>query len=455
MFKKILIANRGEIALRIIRACKELNIKSVGIYSEADELSLHTKFADEAICIGPSIPKKSYLNISAIISAAELTDSDAIHPGYGFLSESSEFSKICEEHNICFIGPKSSTIDLMGNKSKARKLASSLGIPIIPGTKDPVADIDEAISVAEEIKYPIILKAVSGGGGKGMRVVNSKDELLSNYDIAKSEALNSFNNDQIYIEKYLENPRHIEVQIISDKFNNIYILGDRDCSIQRNHQKIIEETPSSNLDKNLRESLYRDAMEIVKKCDYIGVGTVEFLIDNNSYYFIEMNTRIQVEHTVTEMVFSVDLIKNQILSHAGLDISNDLHNLSLNGHSIECRITAEDPKNNFMPSPGKITNLHFPGGLGVRIDSHIYAGYTIPPNYDSMIAKIITYANTREECISKMISALSECVIEGVKTIIPFHLEILKDENYRNGNFNTSYVNILTKNLKENDDATW
>ena len=453
MFKKILIANRGEIALRIIRACKELDIKSVAVYSEADELSLHTKFADEAICIGPSIPKKSYLNISAIISAAELTDCDAIHPGYGFLSEKSEFSKICLEHNINFIGPDSSTIDLMGNKSEARKLASSLGIPIIPGTKDPLSDIDEAVSVANQIKYPAIIKAVSGGGGKGMRIVNSDDELINNYEIAKSEALNSFNDDQVYIEKYLQNPRHIEVQIISDKFENIYTLGDRDCSIQRNHQKIIEEAPSFNLKDDLRQSIYKDSIKIAKECNYVGAGTVEFLFDGDNYYFIEMNTRIQVEHPITEMIFSTDLIKKQILAHAGENLSNDFKNINSKGHSIECRITAEDPDNNFMPSPGKITSLHFPGGLGVRVDSHIYAGYRVPPNYDSMIAKIITHANTREECIQKMISALSECVVEGVKTIIPFHLKILNDLDYKNGNFNTNYINILTQK-KETIDAS-
>ena len=454
MFKKILIANRGEIALRIIRACKELGIQSVAVYSEADELSLHTKFADEAICIGPSIPKKSYLNISAIISAAELTDCDAIHPGYGFLSEKSEFSKICFEHNINFIGPDGATIDLMGNKSEARKLASSLGIPIIPGTKDPVLDVDEAISIANQIEYPVIIKAVSGGGGKGMRIVNSDEELINNYEIAKSEALNSFNDDQVYIEKYLQNPRHIEVQIISDKFNNIYTLGDRDCSIQRNHQKIIEEAPSGNLNESLRESIYSDSVKIAKECNYVGAGTVEFLFDGGNYYFIEMNTRIQVEHPITEMIFSTDLIKNQILAHSGQNLSDNFNNLNLKGHSIECRITAEDPDNNFMPSPGKITSLHFPGGLGVRVDSHIYAGYTIPPNYDSMIAKIITYASTREECISKMISALSECVVEGVKTIIPFHLKILNDLDYKNGNFNTNYINILTQKTKETVDAS-
>tara|TARA_Y100001970_G_C14184769_1_gene831925 strand:+ start:456 stop:1808 length:1353 start_codon:yes stop_codon:yes gene_type:complete len=441
MFNKILIANRGEIALRVIRACKELGISTVAVYSEADEASLHVKFADEAICIGPSVPKKSYLNIPSIISAAELTNSDAIHPGYGFLSESSEFCKICEEHNIRFIGPTPKTIDLMGDKSQARKFVNSLSIPVIPGTKQPVLDADEANLVAEKIGFPVILKAVSGGGGKGMRVVESPDSMKENLATAKNEALNAFKDDQVYIEKFLINPRHIEVQILADKFNNIYILGDRDCSIQRNHQKIIEETPSVRISDIMREELYKNSKKIAKKCDYIGAGTVEFLVVEQNCYFIEMNTRIQVEHPITEMIFSIDLLQNQILAHAGYDLSKRIgKELKSKGHSIECRITAEDPDNNFMPSPGSIESLHFPGGLGVRIDSHIYSGYKIPPNYDSMIAKIITYADTREECIMKMISALSECVIEGVKTIIPYHLKILNNKAFNQGKFNTGFL---------------
>ena len=441
MFKKILIANRGEIALRIIRACKELGIKTVAVYSQADEASLHVKFADEAICIGPSIPKKSYLSIPSIISAAELTNSDAIHPGYGFLSESSEFCKICEEHNIRFIGPTPNTIDLMGNKSQARKYVSSLSVPVIPGTKQPIQNVDEANLIADKIGFPVILKAVSGGGGKGMRVVKSRELMKESFETAQNEALNAFKDDQIYLEKFLENPRHIEVQILSDKHDNIFILGDRDCSIQRNHQKILEETPSVHLEDNLRSSLYESAKKIARACNYIGVGTIEFLVTNNQYYFIEMNTRIQVEHPITEMIFDVDLVKNQILSHSGVDLSTQIKNVQPKGHSIECRITAEDPDKNFMPSPGVVESLHFPGGLGVRIDSHIYSGYKIPSNYDSMIAKIITYAETRDECIMKMRAALSECVIEGVKTIIPFQLKILDNNEFNKGKFNTGFLN--------------
>jgi len=440
MFKKILIANRGEIALRIIRACKELGVETVAIYSEADEASLHVKFADEAICVGPPPPKKSYLNIPSIISAAELTNSDAIHPGYGFLSESSEFCRICEEHNIRFIGPKADTIDLMGNKSQARKFANSLSVPVIPGTKQPIKSLDEAMEIADKIGFPVILKAVSGGGGKGMRVVESAENMAENLDTAQNEALNAFKNDEIYIEKFLINPRHIEVQILADKFNNIYIYGDRDCSVQRNHQKIIEETPSVKINSDMREKLYSNARDLAKKCSYIGAGTIEFLVSEDRYYFIEMNTRIQVEHPITEMIFSVDLLKNQILAHAGENLSEIVAEPKARGHSMECRITAEDPENNFMPSPGTIKSLHFPGGLGIRIDSHIYSGYTIPPNYDSMIAKIITYADTREECILKMKSALSECVIEGVNTIIPFQLKILNDKNFNEGKFDTGFL---------------
>ena len=440
MFEKILIANRGEIALRIIRACKELDIKTVAVYSDVDETSLHVKFADEAICIGPSLVKKSYLNIPSIISAAELTNSDAIHPGYGFLSESSEFCRICEEQNIRFIGPKPETIDLMGNKSQARKFAESLSIPIIPGTKNPVLNHDEAKNIASQIGYPIILKAVSGGGGKGMRVVISDEYIEESLDIAQNEALNSFKDSNVYVEKFLKNPRHIEVQILADKFDNVYIFGDRDCSIQRNHQKIIEETPSVNLSSEIRNQLYSDSIKIAKACNYIGAGTIEYLVSKENYYFIEMNTRIQVEHPVTESVFSLDLLKNQILAHAGQNLSNNLQKKTLKGHSIECRITAEDPDNDFMPSPGEIKSLHFPGGPGIRIDSHIYSGYKIPSNYDSMIAKIITYADTRHDCIKKMKSALSECVIEGVKTIIPYHLKILDDNQFKEGKFNTGYL---------------
>ena len=440
MFKKILIANRGEIALRIIRACKEMGIKSVAVYSEADELSLHTKFADEAICIGPSIPKKSYLNISAIISAAELTDCDAIHPGYGFLSEKSEFSKICKEHNIAFIGPESSTIDLMGNKSEARKLADSLDVPIIPGTKDAVPSLDEAISIANEIQYPVIIKAVSGGGGKGMRIVNSDNDLKNNYDIAKSEALNSFNDDRVYIEKYLTNPRHIEVQIMADKFGNVYTLGDRDCSIQRNHQKIIEEAPSISINPNLEVRLLEDSIKIAKKCNYLGVGTVEFLVSGNEYYFIEMNTRIQVEHTVTEMIYSYDLIKGQILIHSGEKISDDLISAKSKGHAIECRINAEDPSKNFQPSPGTIGMCHQPSGFRTRVDGAIYQGYKITPYYDSMICKLICHGRNRTEAIQRMNRSLDEFVIEGITTTIDLHKKLLNHKKFINSDFNVTWL---------------
>ena len=453
MFEKILIANRGEIALRVIRACKEIGIKTVAVYSDVDELSLHTKFADEAICIGPSIPKKSYLNISAIISAAELTNCDAIHPGYGFLSENSEFSKICNEHNICFIGPEAEVIDMMGNKSKARKVAHSLDIPIIPGTKDPIIDSNHAKDIANEIGYPIILKAVSGGGGKGMRVVHSDDKIAENFEIAKSEALNSFNDDQIYMEKFLVNPKHIEVQVLSDSYDNVYSFGDRDCSIQRNHQKIIEETPSKTISNDIKEKLYADAIKIARKVNYVGAGTIEFLVSDSNYYFIEMNTRIQVEHPITEMVFNVDLVKNQILAHSGEKIIFSSDNLVAKGHSIECRVTAENPDMNFMPSPGTVESLHFPGGLGVRIDSHIYTGYKIPPNYDSMIAKIITFSNDRKSCINKMKIALNELVIEGVNTIVPYHLKILEDSSFVNGDYNTSFLNNFNYISKKEDEV--
>ena len=444
--KKILIANRGEIALRIIRACKELEIKTVAVYSEIDEPSLHVKFADEAICIGPSIPKKSYLNIASIISAAELTNSDAIHPGYGFLSENSEFCSICEEHNIRFLGPKAETIDFIGNKSKAREMANSLNVPVVPGTKEPIANIDEAIKIANSIEFPVILKAVSGGGGKGMRVVSKEIDLEKNFEIAQTEALNSFKDDRVYLEKFLLDPKHIEVQVIADKKGNVYTLGTRDCSIQRNHQKIIEEAPAISIDENLKSKLLNDSIKIAKKCNYVGVGTVEFLVVGSQHYFIEMNTRIQVEHTVTEMIYSYDLIKNQILVHAGSQLPEDIGRLDFKGHSIECRLTAEDPDNNFMPSPGEITSLHFPGGLGVRVDSHIYAGYEIPPFYDSMIGKLIVHASNRDKAIIRMRRAIKETIIEGPNTTLPLLEKIFLNNDFINGNFN---IHFLDKFLQQ------
>jgi len=450
MYKKILIANRGEIALRIIRTCKELNIKSVAIYSKADELSLHVRFADEAICIGPFDSKKSYLNIPAVISAAELTNCDAIHPGYGFLSENSEFSAICKEHNIAFIGPESDIINAMGNKSEAKITMQKAGIPVIPGKNEILNSEQEAMQFAKEIGYPVLLKASAGGGGKGMRLVTHKDELINSFQTAQSEAMSSFNCGDLYIEKFLDKPRHIEIQILADSFGNVSALGERECSIQRRHQKIIEESPSSAINQEMREKISQSAIKAAKTVNYIGAGTIEFLLDSNGdYFFMEMNTRIQVEHPVTEMVIGVDLIKYQILCHSGLPLPQWLIKPKLRGHAIECRINAEDPYNNFMPSPGKITSLHMPGGNGVRVDTHVYSGYSIPPYYDSMIAKFIVHAPTREDAINRMLMALEECVLEGIETIIPFHKKILNDRNFISGNFDTGFLNNFNINKEE------
>ena len=450
MYKKILIANRGEIALRIIRTCKELNIKTVAIYSKADELSLHVRFADEAVCIGPFDSRKSYLNIPAVISAAELTNCDAIHPGYGFLSENAEFSAICKEHNISFIGPNPDIIRSMGNKSEAKKTMESVGIPVIPGKNDILLSEEEARLSANQLGYPILLKASSGGGGKGMRLVNKESEIVNAYQTAQSEAITSFNCGDLYIEKFLVQPRHIEVQILADSFGNVSALGERECSIQRRHQKIIEESPSSAINDDLRNKMCESAINAAKAVNYIGAGTIEFLLDSTgNYFFMEMNTRIQVEHPVTEMVIGVDLIKYQILSHAGLPLPNWLIKPKLRGHSIECRINAENPFKNFMPSPGKITSLHMPGGNGVRVDTHVYSGYEIPPFYDSMIAKFVVHAPTRMEAINRMLMALEECVLGGIETIIPYHKKILNDKNFISGNFDTSFLN----NFKFKDDV--
>lgn len=444
MINKILIANRGEIALRIIRACKELEIKTVAVYSESDELSLHTKFADEAICIGPAASTKSYLNIASIISAAELTDSDAIHPGYGFLSENSEFSKICKESNILFIGPNAETIDLMGDKSQARKTVGNLGLSIIPGSKDVIANLDECKIVANEIGYPVMIKASSGGGGKGMRIVHAESELENSLKSAQAESLASFNDDRVYLEKFIEEPRHIEIQIISDSRGNTISLGERECSIQRRNQKIIEEAPSVAVDEDLRKKMSESAIKIAKSVNYVGVGTIEFLLDkHNNFYFMEMNTRVQVEHPVTEMVTGIDIIKTQIKCHDNYILPPWMENINPRGHSIECRITAEDPYKNFMPSPGKVTSLHLPSGMGVRTDTHLFAGYEIPPFYDSMICKLIVHGNSRIEAINKMNSALNEIVIEGVKTIIPYQKFILKNQKFIDGDINTNFLNEL------------
>ena len=438
---KILIANRGEIAVRIIRACKEMNIKTVAIYSTADKDALHTRLADEAICIGPANSKDSYLNIKNIIEAANITKADSIHPGFGFLSENSRFAKICEESNIKFIGPKSDVIDLLGNKSNSKKLMKEEGIPVILGSNGSIKDLKEAATICKKIGYPVLLKAAAGGGGKGIRIVNSAKELEQNYNIVKQEAKNSFNDDEIYIEKYIKNPRHVEIQILADEHGNVVHLGERDCSIQRNHQKILEETPSTIVDEKLRTKMGNAAIKAAKVAGYTSCGTVEFLVDSDkNFYFMEMNTRIQVEHPVTEFVSGVDLIKEQIRISAGLPISVKQEEIQVKGHAIECRINAENPKKNFMPCPGKIENLYLPGGNGVRIDTAVYSGYQIPPNYDSMIMKVIVYDKDRESAIAKMRSTLGEVVIEGVQTNLDFQYDILNQKDFLEGNVTTHFI---------------
>ena len=438
---KILIANRGEIAVRIIRACKEMNIKTVAVYSEVDKDAMHTRLADEAICIGPAVSSKSYLNIKNIIEAAHITGADGIHPGFGFLSENSHFAKICEESNIKFIGPKPEVIDLLGNKSKAKELMKSAGVPVIPGSEGSVTGLTDAKKIAEKIGYPVMLKAAAGGGGKGIRIVNSPDELESNYNIVKQEAKVSFNDDEIYIEKFIENPRHVEIQILADEHGNVIHLGERDCSIQRRNQKIIEETPSTAIDDKLRNKMGEVAVKAAKTAGYSNCGTIEFLVDSDkNFYFMEMNTRIQVEHGITEERTGIDIVKEQIRIAAGETLRFKQKDIEFRGHSIECRINAENPSKNFMPCPGTITGLNLPGGNGIRIDTAIYEGYTIPPTYDSMIAKIITHGDTRNEAISKMKRALEETVIEGVDTNIDFLFQIIKNQNFIRGNFDTSFI---------------
>ena len=445
---KILIANRGEIAVRIIRACKEMNIKTVAVYSEIDKDALHTRLADEAICIGPANSIKSYLNVKNIIEAAIITKADSIHPGFGFLSENAQFAQICEESNIKFIGPKSNVIDLLGNKSKAKEMMKKEGVPVIPGSDGSIKDLKQAILVCEKIGYPVLLKAAAGGGGKGIRVVNSFEELETNYNIVKQEAKNSFNDDEIYIEKYIKEPRHVEIQIMADEYGNIVHRGERDCSIQRNHQKIIEETPSTIIDEKLRNKMGNVAIKAAKAAGYTSLGTVEFLVDSDkNFYFMEMNTRIQVEHPITEMRTGIDMVKEQIKIAAGEKLKFKQKEIEFRGHSIECRINAENPNKNFMPSPGKINEINLPGGNGIRIDTAIYNGYTIPPNYDSMIAKIITFGVNRNEAISKMKRALEELVIDGINTNRDFLFEIIKNPNFIRGNFDTSFIEkeILNK----------
>jgi acetyl-CoA carboxylase biotin carboxylase subunit len=439
VFKKILIANRGEIALRIIRTCREMGIKTVAVYSTADKDSLHVRFADEAVCIGKPQGVDSYLNIPHIMAAAEITNADAIHPGYGFLAENAGFSEICAQYNIKFIGPTPEMIRRMGDKMTAKETMIAAGVPCIPGSGGLLESVEQAVSQANEMGYPIILKATAGGGGKGMRVVWQESEIERAYDTAKAEAGAAFKNDGIYMEKFIEEPRHIEIQIAGDQFGTVCHLSERDCSIQRRHQKLVEESPSPFMTPELRQAMGDAAIKAASAINYESVGTIEFLVDKHrNFYFMEMNTRIQVEHGVTEEVINYDLIKEQIKIAAGVPISG--RNYEPEMHAIECRINAEDPYNDFRPSPGKITVLHTPGGHGVRIDSHIYAGYTIPPYYDSMIAKVIAVAQTREEAINTMERALSEYVIEGVKTTIPFHIQLMKDENFRKGNFTTKFI---------------
>tara|TARA_B100000963_G_scaffold140897_1_gene122696 strand:- start:818 stop:2155 length:1338 start_codon:yes stop_codon:yes gene_type:complete len=439
MFKKVLIANRGEIALRIIRTCKEMGIKTVAVYSIVDEESLHVRFADEAVCIGPANSAESYLKISNIIAAAEITNADAIHPGYGFLSENSRFSKICEEHKIKFIGASPEMIEKMGDKATAISTMKLAGVPTIPGSEGVIDDYDQAKKIAKKIGYPVMIKASAGGGGKGMRAVWKEKELSQHWESAKQEAKASFGNDDMYMEKLVENPRHIEIQIVGDQFGKACHLSERDCSIQRRHQKLTEETPSPFMTEKLREKMGQAAVKASEFIGYEGAGTVEFLVDKNrDFYFMEMNTRIQVEHPITEQVIDYDLIKEQIKVAAGIKISGKNYYPKL--HSIECRINAEDPYENFRPSPGKITNLHLPGGHGVRLDTHVYSGYVIPPNYDSMIAKLIVTAQNRIEAIEKMRRALDEFVIEGIKTTIPFHRQLMDDPRYVSGDYTTKFM---------------
>ncbi|MEZ4853105.1 acetyl-CoA carboxylase biotin carboxylase subunit [Flavobacterium sp.] len=445
MFKKILIANRGEIALRVIRTCREMGIKTVAVYSTADAESLHVRFADEAVCIGPPPSNLSYLKMSNIIAAAEITNADAIHPGYGFLSENAKFSKICEEHGIKFIGASAEMIEKMGDKATAKATMEAAGVPCVPGSKGILASFEDAKKTAKKIGYPVMMKATAGGGGKGMRAIWKEEELQKAWESARQEAAAAFGNDGMYMEKLIEEPRHIEIQVVGDSFGKACHLSERDCSVQRRHQKLTEETPSPFMTDDLRNAMGDAAVRAAEYIKYEGAGTVEFLVDKHrNFYFMEMNTRIQVEHPITEQVIDYDLIREQILVAAGVPISGKNYFPQL--HSIECRINAEDPYNDFRPSPGKITVLHAPGGHGVRLDTHVYAGYTIPPNYDSMIAKLITTAQTREEAINKMKRALDEFVIEGIKTTIPFHRQLMDEPDYVAGNYTTKFMESFKMN---------
>jgi len=451
MFKKVLIANRGEIALRIIRTCKEMGIKTVAVYSKADEESLHVRFADEAVCIGPAPSSESYLKIPNIIAAAEITNADAIHPGYGFLSENSKFSKICAEHDIKFIGASGEQIDKMGDKATAKETMRKAGVPTVPGSEGLLKDVDHARKEAKKMGYPVMIKATAGGGGKGMRAIWSEDQMEKNFNSAVTEATAAFGNGGMYMEKLIEEPRHIEIQVVGDQYGKACHLSERDCSVQRRHQKLTEETPSPFMTDKLREDMGKAAVKAAEYIKYEGAGTIEFLVDKHrNFYFMEMNTRIQVEHPITEQVVDYDLIREQILVAGGVPISGKNYFPKL--HSIECRINAEDPYNDFRPSPGKITTLHTPGGHGVRLDTHVYSGYMIPPNYDSMIAKLITTAQTREEAINKMRRALDEFVIEGVKTTIPFHRQLMDHPDYLAGNYTTKFMEDFKMDPKYKDE---
>ena len=439
MFNKILIANRGEIALRVIRSCKELGIKSVAVFSEADRDSLHVRFADEAVCIGPPPSRESYLNIPRIIAAAEITNADAIHPGYGFLAENARFSEICQSSGIKFIGPKPEMITAMGDKASAKDTMRKAGVPVVPGSDGTIEDVKKAKEIADGVGYPVIIKATAGGGGKGMRLAWKADEFERQFQMAQTEAEAAFGNRNVYIEKYVEGPRHIEFQILGDQHGEVIHLGERECSIQRRHQKLIEESPSPVVDAELREKMGAAAVKGAKSVKYEGAGTIEFLVDKyKNFYFMEMNTRIQVEHPVTEQVTGFDLVKEQINIAAGSKVSKK--KLKQTGHAIECRINAEDPYKDFRPNPGMITGFHTPGGYGVRVDSHAYVGYMIPPYYDSLIAKLITFGSNREEAIDKMSRALEEFIVEGVATTIPFHMKVMKDERFRKGEFDTHFL---------------
>ena len=440
MFHKVLIANRGEIALRIIRTCKELGIKTVAVYSTADSESLHVRLADESVCIGPPPSLQSYLNINAIISAAELTDAEAIHPGYGFLSENAAFAEICENCGITFIGPSSESMRIMGDKISARQAVIKEGVPILPGTKEGVNDVNEAVKIAKKIGFPVIIKATAGGGGRGMKIVHSPAALPNAFATARAEAQSGFGNPEVYIEKYCDKPRHVEIQILGDKHGNVIHLGERDCSIQRRHQKIIEEAPSTVSTPELRRAMGEAAVRAAKAVGYSSAGTMEFLVDkDNNFYFMEMNTRVQVEHPVTEMVTGVDIIREQIRSAAGQALRYTQDDIKISGHAIECRVNAEDPVK-FTPSPGKITAYHTPGGLGVRVDSFVYDQYTVLPHYDSLIAKLIVHADSREDAIKRMARALDEYIIEGIKTSIPLHKAIMANKDFIEGNIDTSFL---------------